>query len=262
VFSKFQVTLFEGYRYREVLLNILSQHLKVKYKRTALGYVWSLLNPLMQLAVLSVVFSQIPKLGVPNYTLYLFAGLMPWTFLSNSLLSSSTSLLESENFIKKVYLPKIIFPLSRVLLVGIDFLFSLVALSVIGFVVGFHFHATLVLLPLAVLLMFLFVLGIALLASVATVYFRDVQYLTGVFLNLLYFLTPVIYPLSALPEQYRVYLKLNPVAAEIVLFQKLIYFGQLPTAQEWMIATSISIVAFLGGLSVLMATEDELVFRM
>jgi ABC-type polysaccharide/polyol phosphate export permease len=244
------------------LFNILSQHLKVKYKRTILGYVWSLLNPLLQLIVLTAVFSHVPKLGMPNYTLYLFAGLMPWTFFMNAVMASSTSLLENESFIKKVYLPKVVFPLSKVLLMGVDFLFSLVAISLIGLAIGFRFHATVALLPLAILILAIFVTGVSMFVSVATVFFRDVQYLLSVFLNLVYFLTPILYPLSVLPEKYRTILAFNPLSVFIDLFHKLIYFGELPSMLEWSSASLLALTMFLGGLVVMIVADEELVFRM
>jgi len=245
-----------------VLQNILSQHLKVKYKRTLLGYVWSLLNPVLQLIVLTLVFSHVVRLEMGNYTQFLFSGLLAWSFFANSLVSASTSLLESENFIKKIYLPKMIFPLSKVLLVGVDFLFSLLALTVIGAVIGFKLHATIALLPLAMLSLLSFTMGLSVFVAVATVFFRDVQYLLGIFLNLMYFLTPVIYPVTALPENYRVYMQLNPVALQIGLFQKLIYYGQFPSAQEWAVALTISMTSLVLGLTFLSLADEELVFRL
>lgn len=260
--SNFKTVLAESFTYREVLFNILSQHLKVKYKRTVLGYVWSLLNPVLQLAVLTVVFSHIPKVSTPHYTLYLFAGLMPWTFFSNALLMGASSLLENESFIKKIYLPKIIFPLSKVLLAEVDFLFSLIALSLIALILGFQFHWTIVMLPIALVLFFIFVAGASVMISVATVFFRDVQYLVGVFLNLLYFLTPILYPISAMPEKYHKFLVLNPLFVFIDLFQKLIYSGRVPSLFEWSLALCLSLVTFFGAIMVLVATDQEIVFRM
>jgi len=255
-------TTRELFQYREVLANILSQHLKVKYKRTSLGYVWSLLNPVLQLLVLTAVFSHVVRLGMRDYTLYLFSGLLAWTFFSNTLSTASVSLLENENFIKKVYLPKVIFPLSRMLLCGIDFLFSLAALSLIALALGFKFYLSVVLLPLVMLNFAAFTLGCALIVSVATVFFRDIQYLLGVFLNLLYFLTPIIYPMSALPQNYQKWMNLNPMGVQINLFHKVLYYGEMPTPMEWLPAIAMSVVLLLGGLAILMSFEDEVVFRM
>src|SRR5262249_2524815 len=141
---------------------------------------------------------------------YLFSGLLAWTFFSGALASGATSMMENENFIKKIYLPKLIFPLSKVCLREVDFLFSLVALSLLGAVLGFGFSSAVLMLPAAMTILFLFTLGITIIASVLTVYFRDFQYLLGVFLQLLYFATPIMYPVSVLPKGYQEILKLNP----------------------------------------------------
>lgn len=250
------------YERREVLYNILSQDLKVKYKRTYFGYIWSLLNPLLQLAVLSVIFSHIVRLGMKDYILYLFSGLLAWMFFQNSCVASSMAFLENENFIKKVYLPKLIFPLSKICLKSIDFLFSLVALGMIGLLLGFEFGQAAFSLPMAILSLFLFTLGLSLVVAIATVYFRDIQYLLGVFLQLLYFATPVLYPMHILPEKYQLLLHLNPVFIQIRLFQKLLYFNEMPTLMQWGSAWMVALISITAGLGLLFALEEDLVFRM
>jgi ABC-type polysaccharide/polyol phosphate export permease len=262
VLQRLKISLLDCYHYREVLYNILSQDLKVKYKRTFLGYLWSLLNPVLQLALLTVVFSHIVRLGIKDYTLYLFSGLLAWIFVQTSLITSAVSILENENFIKKIYLPKILFPLSKVCLKGVDFLFSLVALSFIGLVMGFPFRPTLIYLPAAMTSLFFFTLGLGMMFSVLTIYFRDAQYLLGVGLQLLYFATPILYPITALPEHYRPYIALNPLVSQIQIFQKLIYSGELPTLNEWGLAFGIAFMAFAVGSIALLWLEEDLVFRM
>lgn len=262
VIQSVRTALWDCYQYREVLFNLLSRDLKVKYKRTLLGYFWSLLNPVLQLAVLATVFSHFVGRGMKDYTLYLFSGLLVWTFFQSSLTMASTSLLENENFIKKIYLPKVLFPLSKLFLRAIDFIFSLVALTFIGVLCGFVFKPTVLLLPAALFLIFIFTLGWGLILAVTTVYFRDIQYLLGVFLQLLYFGTPIIYPVSALPSNFQNILKLNPLFSQIEIFQKLIYWGVTPTAQEWVNASLIALVSFFAGVWVLVSREDDLVFRM
>lgn len=257
-----QNTFLEIYRYREVLFSILWRELKLKYKRTSLGYFWSLLNPVLQMAVLAAVFSHIVNKEVKDYTLYLFSGLLAWNFFSTTVQTSSKALLENENFIKKIYLPKIIFPLSKLCMRVIEFFFSLVALTLIGAVIGLKFKATVLLLPVAMVLLCFFTLGISLLVAVATVYFRDVEYLVTVFMQLLYFATPVMYPVSLLPENYRIILSLNPLYSQIQVFHALIYEGVVPTAAVWGTAFGVSFVSLFAGLYVLLLCEDELVFRM
>lgn len=254
--------MFDVYRFREVLYNVLSQDLKVKYKRTYLGYFWSLLNPILQLTLMSAVFSHIVRLGMKDYTLFLFSGMLAWTFFQTAVTMSSTALLENENFIKKVYLPKMLFPLSKVCLRLVDFLFSLIALSLIGVVLGFTFRLSVLLLPLAILILSVFSLGLGVLFAVLTVYFRDVQYLLSVLLQLVYFLTPIMYPITALPARVAHFLHLNPLYPQILLFQKLIYEGVVPSPTEWAVAGGSALLAFVVGFVTLSYCDEDLVFRM
>lgn len=257
-----KATLVDCYAYREVLYNIFSRDLKLKYKHTVLGYFWSLLNPILQLAVLSLVFSHVVRWGQKDYTLYLFSGLLVWTVFQNSLISAAYVYIENENFIKKIYLPKMIFPLSKVFFRMVDFLFSLVALSLVGLIMGFKFTAAIAALPAAIALLFVFTLGFSLFVAVVTVYFRDFQYLLNVFLQLLYFATPILYPLSAIPPKYQIVLKLNPLYSQVALFQKLVYVGAWPTLAEWGAAAATALGALILGIAVLLLREDDLVFRM
>ncbi len=257
-----KTALLDCITYHEVLLNLFARELKLKYKRTYLGYFWSLLNPILNLTILSVVFSHFVGRGMKDYTLYLFSGLIAWTFFQGSLVASSTALLENENFIKKVYLPKIIFPLSKVLLRALDFILSFVALTLIGLFFHIPFHQTLIFVPFATVLLFIFTLGASMMVSVATIYFRDVIYLSTVFLQLLYFVTPILYPDGALPPSYLPYLQLNPLYWQINLFHQLVYFGQVPTVFEWAMGIGTSLVVFFGGLFILLGLEEDLVFRL
>ena len=255
-------TAIEIFQYREVLLSILSRELKVKYKRTSLGYLWSLLNPVLQLLVLAAVFSHIVRQGVRDYTLYLFSGLLAWNFFSSTVQTSAKALLENENFIKKIYLPKILFPLSKLCLRAIEFSFSIIALSFVGLLIGLHVKATVILLPLVSIPLFLFTLGLSIIVSVATVYFRDVEYLLNVFMQLLYFATPIMYPVALLPSQYRIILSLNPFYSQLVLFQRVIYDGVIPSGMEWFTAYAVGLLMLGVGLIVMSKLEDDLVYRM
>jgi ABC-type polysaccharide/polyol phosphate export permease len=257
-----RAALVDCYRYREVLSNLFARELKLKYKRTYFGYLWSLLNPILNLTILSIVFSHFVGRGMKDYTLYLFSGLIAWSFFHSSLVAASSALLENENFIKKIYLPKIIFPLSKIQLRALDFALSFVALTLIGICLRMPFHFTLVYVPFAALLLFGFTFGLSMLISVATVYFRDMVYLLTVFLQLLYFVTPILYPENSLPADYLPYLQLNPLYWQINLFHHLVYYGTLPSAMEWGMGIATTSVSLIAGLLVLVGLEEDLVFRM
>ncbi len=260
--TRIRTALEDCIRYREVLSNLFARELKLKYKRTFLGYFWSLLNPILNLAILSIVFSHFVGRGMKDYTLYLFSGLIAWSFFHSSLMASSSSLLENEGFIKKIYLPKIIFPLSKIYLRALDFGLSFLALTLIGLILQMPFHATLALVPVATLLLFIFGLGLSMVVAVATVYFRDVVYLLTVFLQLLYFVTPILYPENALPANYLPYLQLNPLYWQINLFHHLVYYGTIPSVFEWSMGVATAGLSLGAGVLVLVGLEEDLVFRM
>src|SRR5262249_32892890 len=151
---------------------------------------------------------------------------------------------------KKIYLPKLIFPLSKVSARMIDFVLSMVALLLIGLFCGFQYTPALIAVPVAMGILFFFTLGVSILVSVATVYFRDVQYFLNVFLQLLYFATPIMYPEDMLPGQYRQIMGLNPLLSQIHLFQAILYDGRLPTAFEWTQGLLIAFLTWALGLTV------------
>lgn len=260
--AQIRTAFTECYKYREVLANLFARELKLKYKRTFLGYFWSLLNPILNLTILSVVFSHFVGRGMKDYTLYLFSGLIVWMFFQGCLVSGSTAFLENEGFIKKIYLPKIIFPLSKILLRGMDFVLSFIALTILGLFLDMPLHTTLLYVPLAAILLFIFTFGLTLICSVAIIYFRDVIYLTTVFLQLLYFVTPILYPENALPAAYLPFLQANPLYWQINIFHHLVYLGDVPTAFEWAAAIGTAFASLGAGILVLVTLEEDLVFRM
>ncbi len=252
----------EVYSFREVLFHLLARDLKLKYKRTALGYLWSLLNPILQLVLLGTVFSHVVRWQIKDYTLFLFSGLLVWNFFSTALISGAYAYLENEHFIRKIYLPKLMFPLSKVLFRLVDFLFSLLALSMLGWVLGYSLRPTMIWLPPAVLLLFFFVLGLSVVAAVLTAYFRDVQYLIQVGLQMLYFASPILYSIDIMPVHLQWVLRANPLCAFLLLFQEIIYVGQVPTLQQWGFAAGMTLLSMATGCLVLLYTEHKLVFRL
>jgi ABC-type polysaccharide/polyol phosphate export permease len=196
-------TLTELWRFREVLKNFVAQDLKVRYRRSFLGFFWSLLNPLLQMIVLSVVFSLIFRME--DIALYLLAGLVPWSFFSVSVDGCSMCIVGAESMLKRQYFPKLVFPLSVVLQNLVTFVLSLgVLLLVLGWAIGFHPSPALLILPVSFACLFCVALGVGAFAAVVTVYFRDMQHLISVFMSTLFYLTPIIYPLEikrAIPDE-------------------------------------------------------------
>lgn len=287
--------LREVWRFREVIKNLVAQDLKVKYRRSALGFFWSLLNPLLQLTVLSLVFSLMFR--IPNLSLYILSGLIPWTFFSTTVDGCSTSIVNAEGMLRRQYFPKLIFPLSLVTQNLVTCVLSLtVLLLAMGWWVGFHAVPALVILPLSFVCIVCVALGVGAVAAVVTVYFRDMQHLIGVFMSAWFYLTPIIYPLddivlardtgrvaaapaatqaaepptdprfertrSPIPHAYRGLFKINPMFAIIEMFHRPIYYGMWPTPSELGAALGISAGSLLVGVGVFWRLENSLIFAL
>jgi ABC-type polysaccharide/polyol phosphate export permease len=278
--------LQEVWRFREVVKNFVSQDLKVKYRRSFLGFFWSLLNPLLQMTVISVVFSKLFH-GVPNYTLYVLSGLIPWTFISATIDGCSMSIIASEGMIKRQYFPKMVFPLSVVLQNLVTFSLSLfVLLLMIGPFAGFRITPALLILPYSFLCIVSVAFGIGIVGAVLTVYFRDMQHLITVFMSMWFYLTPIIYPIEAkedataaasvqsgekihapidrgpIPQKYRFYFKLNPLYSVIEMFHRPIFNAMLPTNSELLVATSTAAISLIAGFLIFRRCEDSLIFNL
>ena len=199
----------EIWQFREVIKNFVSQDLKVRYRRSYLGFFWSLLNPLLQMLVLSTVFRLIFRME--NFSLYLLAGLVPWSFFSAAVDGCTMSIVSSEGMLRRQYFPKLIFPLSAVIQHLITFALSLfVLLLILGWPLGFRPSPALLILPLSFVCLLCVALGVGAVAAVVTVHFRDMQHLIAVFMSALFYLTPIIYPLTLVRDA-------SPTAARLLI---------------------------------------------
>lgn len=254
----------ELYRYRAVLTNLVAQDLRVRYQRSLLGFMWTLLNPILMMAVMSVVFSTIFqfKKGGVDYALYLFSGMVPWTLLNMTVTESSTCIISNEYLIRKIYIPKLIFPLSRLMLNATMQALSMVALFLLMVPMGARFTPSLVLVPVGLLLFAGFVMGLSLIAATINTFYRDFGHLLSVLIQAWYFATPIIYPIESLPEELAWRFWLNPAYAFIRFFHVVIYEGGWPS---WvLVSSSAGIAAVVLGIGYVTfkSYEDRLVFRL
>lgn len=254
---------FSGlYQFRLVLTQLVWQQLTLRYRRTALGFLWTLLNPLLTMTVTSVVFSMIMKWPLKSFVVFLFSGLVPWAFFSSCLSIGNQVLLGNEALIKKVYVPRQVFVVSITFALLIDALFSTISLFLIVFVIGAPLGFSLLLLPLNFLLLYFFSLGLTLILSVASVYFRDLPNVVAVVLQAGYYLTPIIYPISLVPEKYRWFFEANPMTYFINVFRLPIYEGLFPSLENYAIVIFMSLLSFIFGVYVFRRFDRYIVFRM
>lgn len=222
--------LRELLRYRELFLNLVVRDLKARYKHSVLGFFWSLLNPLAQIATLTIVFKMIMRTKIDNYAPFLMTAFVPWTFFQLGLLDACASLLQNATVLKRVYFPREVLPLSGVAANLIHFMLAMVVLFGYLMVVGVHFAwGHLIYLPLIILAETMLVAGLALLVSCASVYFQDIYYLLTMGMNLLYFGSCIFYPLygnaqvpGLISSRFGWVAHLNPVVPLVTLYRQAI----------------------------------------
>ncbi len=197
--------------------------IKVRYKRSVLGFLWVMLNPLFMMLILNMVFSELFRVATKNYTSYLLSGIILWNFFSQSTSSALVSLLTNSNLIKKIYLPKAIFPLSVVMSAVVNFVFSLVPLFLIFYLTGTSVGGRIIMLPLVIVLVGIFCYGVSLILSTLTVFFHDTKYIYEVVLLAMMYMTPVFFPESIVPERFRIIFELNPMYYFISVFRGVLY---------------------------------------
>lgn len=250
------------FTYRFVLYNLISTNLRARYRRSTIGFLWTLINPLFTMTILAVVFSTIYKLPFADFGVYIFSGLLPWNLILNSILNGSMSLIAAEGYLKKVYVPKIIFPIATVGVEAANFLFSLVSLFLLAVFLGARASWGLLFLPLALMLTLLFILGIILVVTIITVYFRDLFHILQIVFVGLFYLVPIVYKKEFFGSNLLIVLQLNPFFYFIQLFQQSIYEAKIPDASLWLTCSILMIVSLTVGLLVFKLKEKDVIYRL
>jgi ABC-2 type transport system permease protein/lipopolysaccharide transport system permease protein len=251
-------------RYWPVIHNMVVQELRVRYQRSILGFLWTLLNPLLMLATMCFVFAHLFKTAIPNYPLYLLAGMVPWSFLSAGLGDSAMCIIANEGLIRKIYLPKLVFPLARVLINLVTFVFSLSAMFLLLGPLGARPSLSMLFLPVVIGLFAAFTLGLGLLVATANTFYRDCGHLVSVFLQAWYFVTPIIYPMDGeiFPENWRWLFRLNPAFYFIELFHDVLCSGRWPRFGLLAVAAVLAAASLGVGYAIFKSHEDKMVFRL
>jgi ABC-2 type transport system permease protein len=260
---------------RELFANLTLRELRGKYKRSTLGWTWSLVNPLATMAIFTVVFNFFLKVDPPEgepsgldvFAFYLLCGLLPWNFLSNCLTGSMGMLLSNANLIKKVWFPREILVGANVAAAGVGFLLELAVLIVALLIAGNFVLPWLVPLVMVLALQALFATGVGLTFSVLNVYFRDVQHFVGILLQLWFYATPIVYPLSVVPEEHELWgvtipvatiYNLNPMVRFVEAYRDCLYDLRLPSLGTMAFLVVVSGVSLAIGLAVFGRFEPRL----
>ena len=250
-------------RYRGLIQTLVTRDLKARYRGSVLGFFWSFINPLLLLLIYSFVFTTVlPGIHPPEmepYALFMFCGILPWTWFSSSLLESSGTLIAGGNLIKKVLFPAEVLPIVTVLANMVHFFLGLPILAL--FLIYYRRPldpVELLWFPVIVLVQLVLTIGLALLISALTVHFRDIKDLLGNLLTLWFFATPIIYPMQQAPENMRWVLNLNPMAHLMISYQEVLFYVGPHGHWRWLLALGVmAIVVFLAGYFVFDRLRDS-----
>jgi lipopolysaccharide transport system permease protein len=244
--------------YRELISNLTARDLRLKYRRSTLGVAWSLLNPLLYMAIYTAVFSVFTRfVRMDQYWAFILTGLLPWLFIANALGSGTTAFTGNQNLVTKVYFPVEALAISATLANFVNFLISLALLVVTVVVAGRPLGPSLLLLPVVVVAELAVVMGLNLAIASLTVYLRDLEYLVSVVLQALFYLTPILYPLTQV-GRYAFWLKLNPVTWYMEGYHSILYWGYWPDPRLFTAMLAFSLVVLCGGYAVFLRLRDRL----
>lgn len=249
-------------KYRFLLGQLISRDFKVKYKRSFLGVIWSLLYPLLTMAVMAIVFSNVFKMNTPgvSYLAYLLSGLVMFNYFSEASNLSMSSVVANFGLLNKIYIPKYIFPLSKCLFVGINFLLSLIPLYIVLIATGTGINIYHVFLPYSFLCLFMFTLGVGLALAAISVFLRDMFYIYGIIIMLWTYLTPLMYDIHMISEKLQPFLKLNPMYHYVNFAREIILYNRIPQPFTWLVCLFSSVITLIIGIIIFKKTQDKFIY--
>jgi ABC-type polysaccharide/polyol phosphate export permease len=255
-------TLRGLFQYGHLLRNLVVKDLKLKYRGSVLGFVWSLANPLLMIAVYTVAFTYILRIRTPGFVFYLMLGVLAWTFFANATAMSTGSIVDNGGLARSVWFPRAILPIASVLFNFAQYLLTVaVFLPVLMVLYQVPPAAPMLAYPAFLVLQLLFTIGVALLLAVGTALFRDVRHLVEVALAVLFWATPVVYETAQLPARLRSLILLSPLSPYVTAYHDVFYYRRWPSPETWGLAFVYAAVALMAGLWLMTRHEDQLTER-
>lgn len=244
-------TIKELYAYREMIFSLVRRDLKGRYKGSALGFLWTFINPLLQLGVYTMVFSVIMRNDIKDYYLFLFVALIPWILFSTSLSGGSSCIWSQKEMVKKIYFPREVLPIAFVTSQFVNMLLSFLVIFVVLIISGKGVNPiALLYLPVIMIVEYILSLSVAMISSAVTVYLRDVEYILGIITMAWQFLTPIMYSVNMVPEKLLPVFNLNPMTPIIVAYRDILYYKKAPELGTLVQAWSLGVVLLVVGLVV------------
>lgn len=256
----FRQRLRNSWQYRDLLKQLVSRDIKLKYRRSFLGYLWSVLNPLLIMVVMTIVFSTMFSRNIENFPVYLFTGQVMFNFMNTSTHQAISSITGNAALLKKTYVPKYIFTVSKITSGMVDFFFSLGALLIVMVVTRARFTPYILLFPFVAFQLYLFCIGLGMFLAQANVFFRDIQYIYNAVTTAWLYLTPIFYPIESLPDQVRWIVKhLNPMYFYVGQFRDLVYYGQMPGPLIMLAGWTAAILMMIIGIKSFLKTQNNFI---
>ncbi len=253
----------EAFKYKYVIGSFVSSNLKVRYRRSVLGYVWTVLVPIFQYGVIAIVLSQLARSAAENYFGNFFSGAILFGFFSAAVSKSTLVFLSNEHYLKKVAIPKLVYILSDVFYELANFLISFVTIVLVGTAFGiFKVSLPVLFVPVGLILFVVFILGIIKLLAVAGVFFRDLKYIVPVLMQATFFMSPIAYTIEQMPKKFQIIIALNPIYYFLEIIRRPIVHGKMPEVELIMICLIISISSFLIGRVFLKKFENKVIFKL
>ena len=255
--------LREIFNYHHLVWQLVRRDILTRYKRSFLGVAWTMLNPLGMMLVWTIAFSQFFKSSsLPSYPAYVLSGLLAWTFFSQTTTAAMVNLIWGGGLLNRIYIPRVSFALAAMGTGLVNIFLSLIPLFVVMLFTGMQIHWSFLFIPVSILVICAFALGVGLLISTWAVFFPDIQEMYQIVLVAWMFLTPIMYPEEILPEAYRVYITtLNPMYHMVKLFRIPTYYGRLPTLMEFLVPLMIALLTLTIGWVVFARKSDEFAYR-
>lgn len=249
----------EVYRYRELLSELVKRDIKIKYRRSILGVLWSVLNPLLFMSVMTIIFSTVFKSNIENFPIYFLTGQIIFAFFSESTSMAQTAVIGNASLIKKVYVPKYIFTIAKVCSGIVNLGFSLIAIIIMMIIIKYIPPKTALLFFVPILYVFIFSVGISMMISALAVFFRDTIHLYSIFLTMLSYFSAVFYPADIIPAQYQPLINMNPIYLFINYFRMLMIDGTIPSLQYNLTCIAYCVVAVAVGYTVFKKSENKFI---
>ena len=233
----------ELYEYREMIYSMVRRDLRGRYKSSVLGFLWTFINPLCQIMIYTLVFSHIFRMGVERYYLFLTVVMVPWVFFSTSVTGGAVSIINQQDLVKKIYFPREVLPISHVTSCFVNMLLSFLVVFPVAVMSGNGLSLqALASLPVVMLAEYLLCLGITMIISACTVYFRDLEHIMGVLMMAWIYLTPVMYDISFIPKQMLPLFRLNPMTPIAIAYRDILYYKKTADLNEMAVSVCVGVL--------------------